>query len=486
MQCTNCESQYELDSSEVNWDGVAVRCTNCGNLFRIRRPDTEEGFVGSTTKPGVGLKVEPETTWLIRLEDGEIKPCRKIKSLQMWIIAGRVTPDAEISKTGKKWKKLKELDFLTPFFELAEKSKKFTERDLPKVEQAADGSMIVHIDQVAGNPRSLIKHDERHSEPAFTQSKTQEQSRLEVAKTQLDPGVETSFAEQEQATLEDAKTQHFSGDAKHAMGQSQHRGEHRGSDKDDDSWSVGWIIAMVAACVAAIAGTLIVWLLNKHPEDPSTKDVDSQMTAVPDEEESKPHVISLDSKEFENTSIVPTANIRGHLPISMYDELYKLDDESLDTLIENESKASPENQQSALLAIAHAEKAIRLQTDKDLFTEKIRSKSWKQKLKDSVYLSRRFANKAKESNHPARNHAKAYADVVNGTRSQDIVRTLQDAEAAGAPKGEAAYLSAILLERDKRFTEALAVLDGHNNDNCLLYTSPSPRDATLSRMPSSA
>ena len=25
-----------------------------------------------------------------------------------------------------------------------------------------------------------------------------------------------------------------------------------------------------------------------------------------------------------------------------------------------------------------------------------------------------------------------------------------------------------------------------NNDTCLLYTSPSPRDATLSRMPSSA
>ena len=27
---------------------------------------------------------------------------------------------------------------------------------------------------------------------------------------------------------------------------------------------------------------------------------------------------------------------------------------------------------------------------------------------------------------------------------------------------------------------------GHNSETCLLYTSPSPRDATLSRMPSSA
>ena len=33
---------------------------------------------------------------------------------------------------------------------------------------------------------------------------------------------------------------------------------------------------------------------------------------------------------------------------------------------------------------------------------------------------------------------------------------------------------------------ALADLNLENVENCLLYTSPSPRDATLSRMPSSA
>ena len=35
-------------------------------------------------------------------------------------------------------------------------------------------------------------------------------------------------------------------------------------------------------------------------------------------------------------------------------------------------------------------------------------------------------------------------------------------------------------ERDRRWDEMIRVL------TCLLYTSPSPRDATLSRMPSSA
>ena len=35
-------------------------------------------------------------------------------------------------------------------------------------------------------------------------------------------------------------------------------------------------------------------------------------------------------------------------------------------------------------------------------------------------------------------------------------------------------------------TEGSIVLKGENLTSCLLYTSPSPRDATLSRMPSSA
>jgi len=35
-------------------------------------------------------------------------------------------------------------------------------------------------------------------------------------------------------------------------------------------------------------------------------------------------------------------------------------------------------------------------------------------------------------------------------------------------------------------TDGKVVIDGLEDKNCLLYTSPSPRDATLSRMPSSA
>ena len=42
------------------------------------------------------------------------------------------------------------------------------------------------------------------------------------------------------------------------------------------------------------------------------------------------------------------------------------------------------------------------------------------------------------------------------------------------------------LRRLRRLRERLTALLAEEDSNCLLYTSPSPRDATLSRMPSSA
>ena len=44
-------------------------------------------------------------------------------------------------------------------------------------------------------------------------------------------------------------------------------------------------------------------------------------------------------------------------------------------------------------------------------------------------------------------------------------------------------ISAVLADRD---VHELIVVDNGNTDSCLLYTSPSPRDGLLSRMPSSA
>ena len=58
--------------------------------------------------------------------------------------------------------------------------------------------------------------------------------------------------------------------------------------------------------------------------------------------------------------------------------------------------------------------------------------------------------------------------------------------------GVAGFIGSNLLEALLKLNQRIVGLDNfatghqHNLDDCLLYTSPSPRDATLSRMPSSA
>ena len=81
-----------------------------------------------------------------------------------------------------------------------------------------------------------------------------------------------------------------------------------------------------------------------------------------------------------------------------------------------------------------------------------------------------------------------YAIVVLGAlahRHGDVVATAHLAELTGLAQPTVAKVSKILLAADLVETQR-GVRGGYRLINCLLYTSPSPRDRTRSRMPSSA
>ena len=80
--------------------------------------------------------------------------------------------------------------------------------------------------------------------------------------------------------------------------------------------------------------------------------------------------------------------------------------------------------------------------------------------------------------------ASGCGDGRNNTKSTESTRQSQSAISAESTEGGMA--NGPTNGTDAR--ESTGVLDGLADDikDCLLYTSPSPRDATLSRMPSSA
>lgn len=175
VRCEKCGTEYELDDSRMKPAGVSVKCTSCGHVFRVRRhpvtsvgvggtemppaqrrPDTErdlepvlddepEAEYRSDTIPIPTMTAGPtpgprqvrmtpsnarslarnkERNWLVRLPGGEIETCRELATLHQWIIAGKVTRNSGISRTGKSWKKLGEIRELGPFFDVAEETRR--------------------------------------------------------------------------------------------------------------------------------------------------------------------------------------------------------------------------------------------------------------------------------------------------------------------------------------------------------------------------
>ena len=74
-----------------------------------------------TGDPGSGPTEQRQ--WLIRLENGEQKSCRELAMLQQWIVAGVVTRESLISRTGKTWKRLGDIAELGQYFVIADEAR---------------------------------------------------------------------------------------------------------------------------------------------------------------------------------------------------------------------------------------------------------------------------------------------------------------------------------------------------------------------------
>jgi predicted Zn finger-like uncharacterized protein len=177
VRCEKCQTEYELDEARLKPGGVTVKCTHCGHMFKIRRraitnvgitsppPNASGGPAGSTMPSGLvghgataraktsssrpippvirprgdslldddarptivsGADEAPTTVdrqWLIRLENGEQKSCRELATLQQWIIAGVVTRESLISRTGKTWKRIGDIADLDQYFAIADEAR---------------------------------------------------------------------------------------------------------------------------------------------------------------------------------------------------------------------------------------------------------------------------------------------------------------------------------------------------------------------------
>lgn len=116
IRCPSCSTLYEFDEDRISPKGVNVRCTACGQVFKVR-----------TTTPD-----EPKVLWMVKRETtGEVINFDDLSTLQRWIVEQKVSRRDSISKTGDTWKSLGSINELHAFFKVVDElsESKHTLRD---------------------------------------------------------------------------------------------------------------------------------------------------------------------------------------------------------------------------------------------------------------------------------------------------------------------------------------------------------------------
>lgn len=130
--CPKCQTEYELDDARVTEDGVTVKCTSCGHVFRVKKKQLVVTLptrgdppidLSSGTAPDLPPS-PPSREWKLRQASGNVFPCRDLTMLQKWIIEGKVARDDQISLTGETWKRLGNIPELASFFQVVDDASK--------------------------------------------------------------------------------------------------------------------------------------------------------------------------------------------------------------------------------------------------------------------------------------------------------------------------------------------------------------------------
>ncbi|HEX7479888.1 MAG TPA: tetratricopeptide repeat protein [Polyangiales bacterium] len=109
VTCDRCGTDYEFEEALVSTRGTTVKCTQCGHLFKVYRP---EAPVESTSE---------KHQWTVRRTDGSIHRLASLADLTRLIGEAAFAREDEVSRTGKAWKKLGEIDELRSFFPNSER-----------------------------------------------------------------------------------------------------------------------------------------------------------------------------------------------------------------------------------------------------------------------------------------------------------------------------------------------------------------------------
>lgn len=110
VTCDRCGTDYEFEEALVSMRGTTVKCTQCGHLFKVWKQEAEAPAAAPATE-------SPEAHgWTVRRADGSTHRLGSLAELTRAIGEGTFSREDEVSRTGKAWKKIGDIEELQTFF----------------------------------------------------------------------------------------------------------------------------------------------------------------------------------------------------------------------------------------------------------------------------------------------------------------------------------------------------------------------------------
>ena len=104
VTCDRCGTEYEFEEALVSTRGTTVKCTHCGHLFKVYKPESPVE-ASAAANP-----------WTVRRADGSIHRLHSLADLTRLIEEGAFGREDEVSRTSKAWKRLGDIEELDLFF----------------------------------------------------------------------------------------------------------------------------------------------------------------------------------------------------------------------------------------------------------------------------------------------------------------------------------------------------------------------------------
>lgn len=101
VQCERCKSEYDFDDALVSERGTTVKCTHCGNQFKVRR----------------NVDAGAQDRWVVRTVSGKEAVFTSLRELQKAIMAKQVGRQDSLARGGAPARLLGAIAELEPFFD---------------------------------------------------------------------------------------------------------------------------------------------------------------------------------------------------------------------------------------------------------------------------------------------------------------------------------------------------------------------------------